>query len=82
MSSEIRSTDLANRAFRSRRLRDLALFLPCVGIFLYMSPIPSLFATDLHLFGVPAIFVFIYGVWLTLIILSARLAKKLSQDQV
>lgn len=82
MTPETRSTDLANRAYRSRRLRDLALVLPVAGIFLYVSPIPRLFGDEFDLFGVPAIFVFIYGVWLALIILSARLAKKISKDQV
>lgn len=81
MDDRERTTDLANRSLRAKRLRDIALMLPLAGVFLYLSPIPRIFSVDASVLGIPVIFLFIYGVWLGLIVLSARLAKKLSQDQ-
>ena len=79
MSEQTSSTDLAARAQRLRKLRDGALLLPVLGIFLFLTPILGLFAGSSDS-AIPAIFVYVYGVWLMLIGLSAWLSRRLARE--
>lgn len=73
-------TDLNRRPYRSRRLRDAALFLPILGVVAYTTPFLRIFTADVLVFGIPLIFVFVYGGWLALILLGRALAQRLRAD--
>lgn len=59
------------------KLRDAAILLPLLGLFLLMPPTISLFGTASFLTGVPVIVIYIFGVWLLLILLAYRLSLRL-----
>lgn len=71
------AADLANRSFRTGRLRDMAILLPIVGIVVYLTPVLRIFTAQGTVFGVPLVFVFIYGGWVLLIVLSRILGHRL-----
>jgi|TARA_R110002072_G_scaffold517_1_gene3145 uncharacterized membrane protein YuzA (DUF378 family) len=60
------------------KLRDAAILLPLLGVFLLMPPIISLMGTSSALTGVPFIVVYIFGVWLLLIFCAYRLSLRLN----
>ena len=74
------ATDLANRSMRASRRRDAALLLPILGVVLYTTPILRIFTADLSIFGIPLVFLFVYGAWAALILLGRKLAQRL-RDQ-
>jgi len=73
------SPDLATSAAKNRKLRDSALLLPLFGAFLLVSPIATIFTGPVSLFGLPLIFVYIFGVWLGLVILARYMARRLDK---
>ena len=72
-----RRPDLARGAFEARRRRDFARLLPLLGIFLLVSPLITVFDVEAYAMGVPLIFAFIYGTGALLIILAARVARRM-----
>ncbi len=72
--------DLAERAFRRRRRQDAALALPLLGVLLLTTPLLALFSKNILIFGVPLVFVYVFGVWFILILLARRMARGLDQD--
>lgn len=62
---------------RHARLRDAAVALPLVGLFLLMPPMISAFVSHAQVGGVPLIVVYLFGVWLLLIACAAVLARRL-----
>ncbi len=75
----MKSHDLAASATRKRKLRDGALLLPLFGAFLLVSPLITIFTGPGTFFGLPMIFVYIFGVWLGLVILARALARHLDK---
>lgn len=78
-----RSVFVARDSYRLRRLRDAARLLPILGGVLLMMPL--LWArgsegTDAPLFNSSAL-LYIFGVWLVLIALSAVLSRRLISGQ-
>lgn len=71
--------DLASGAARKRKLRDSALLLPIFGAFLLVSPLITVFTGATTLFGLPLIFVYIFGVWLGLVLLARAMARRLDK---
>ena len=71
--------DLAADAARKRKLRDGALLLPIFGAFLLISPLITVFTGATTLFGLPLIFVYIFGVWLGLVLLARAMARRLDK---
>ena len=71
--------DLAQRAYRRKKIKDAALVLPLLGAFLLASPFITVFATDGYIFGLPLPFIYIFGVWLFLVIAARRMARLLSE---
>ncbi|MGO1118835.1 hypothetical protein ACTL6U_09025 [Rhodovibrionaceae bacterium A322] len=59
------------------KLRDAAILLPLLGLFLLMPPAIGLFGNATALTGVPLIVLYIFGVWLVLIYLAYRLSLRL-----
>lgn len=74
--------DLAQRALKRRRRQDSATLLPLLGMFLLLSPIIWIFATSGTILGLPAVFVYVFGSWLGLIILARRLAHAIMRDDL
>lgn len=63
-----------------RRTRDLALLVPLVGVLLLVPPMVGLFARpDIAVFGIPLIIIYLFGLWLTLIVVALWLARRLKQ---
>ena len=71
--------DLASDAARKRKLHDGALLLPVFGAFLLISPLITVFTGATTLFGLPLIFVYIYGVWLGLVLIARAMARRLDK---
>jgi len=74
------SPDLASGATRRRKLRDGALLLPIFGAFLLISPLITVFTGVTTIFGLPLIFVYIFGVWLGLVLTARAMARRLEKS--
>ena len=59
------------------RLQDAAWLLPVAGLVLLMPPVVTLFTGEAHVFGIPRIVVYVFGVWLGLIGCAGLLARRL-----
>lgn len=64
----------------SPRLRDAAVVLPLVGLFLLMPPVITLFVRPAEIAGVPLIVAYLFGVWLALIGCAALLGRRIAPD--
>ncbi len=64
----------------SPRLRDAAVVLPLVGLFLLMPPVITLFVRPAEIAGVPLIVAYLFGVWLALIGCAALLGRRFAPD--
>jgi hypothetical protein len=71
--------DLASDASRKRKLRDSAMLLPVFGAFLLVSPLITVFSGATTVFGLPLIFVYIFGVWLGLVLVARAMARRLDK---
>jgi len=71
--------DLASDATRKRKLREGALLLPLFGAFLLVSPLITVFTGVASVFGLPLIFVYIFGVWLGLVLIAHAMARRLDK---
>ncbi len=67
---------MANR----RRSEGFGFFLPVLGAILIMPPIVHLFDRGGGVFGLPIIFVYLFGVWLFLIVASFVLSRLLPKS--
>lgn len=73
--------DLSKQLYRKRRRRDMALLLPCIGAFLYFSPLKSGVSAEATFAGIPLVMLFVFGIWAALIAAAAWLAAGLSGDE-
>ncbi len=73
------NADLASDATRKRKLREGALLLPIFGAFLLVSPLITVFTGATSVFGLPLIFVYIFGVWLGLVLIARAMARRLDK---
>ena len=71
--------DLAERALERRKREDTALILPALGVILLVTPFLNIFAGADRILGMPAAYVYVFAVWAGLILLTRRLARRLSQ---
>lgn len=69
-----------NTPSSSPRLRDAAVVLPLVGLFLLMPPVITLFVRPANVAGVPLIVAYLFGVWLALIGCAALLGRRIAPD--
>ena len=76
MSKKEEPTDLARRAAQIRRRRDALALLPLLGVFLFLSPVVSIFNVEANVLGLPVIFLFVYGAWVAVIILARWLSHR------
>jgi len=63
-----------------RRLRDAAFLLPLACTLLFLPPYISVFDQDVSVFGVPLLHVYLFGVWLAAIALTAVLSRRLARS--
>lgn len=66
---------LARATLARRRRRDAAFLLPNVGLVLLVSPFTDVFADAGHLFGIPVVVLYVFGVWFGLIAACAALSR-------
>lgn len=66
----------------SPRARDAAAVLPLLGLFLLLPPVITLFVAAIDIAGVPLIVVYVFGVWLSLIVCAALLARRLARPDL
>ncbi|MEM8871240.1 MAG: hypothetical protein AAGB10_00755 [Pseudomonadota bacterium] len=69
--------DLAERAMIRRKREDMALAVPTLGIVLLITPVLNIFTGIETLFGVPAIYAYVFLIWAGLTILTRSLARRL-----
>ena len=70
-------TDLAHRALERRRREDSAIAVPALGVLLLLSPVANIFAGKWFTWGLPATYIYVFAVWLGLILVTRRLARRL-----
>ena len=73
------SPDLATSVSRQRKLQDSAVLLPIFGAFLLMSPVITIFSGEAMVFGLPPIFLYIFGVWFGLVLFARAMARRLDK---
>lgn len=69
------------RGIPSRRLSDIAVLAPILGLVLLTPPVIGLFATRGTIFGAPVILIYLFTVWLALILAAAILSRRLSRSE-
>jgi len=74
------TSDLATSASRDRKRQDSALFIPLFGTFLFLSPFITVFTGSATVFGLPLIFVYIFGAWLGLVVIARITARRLDKS--
>ncbi len=62
------------------RERAIALFI--LGGLVMNFPIMSLFSVDGFLFGIPALYIYVFSAWLLLIVLAAALVTRVPRHTV
>lgn len=62
------------------KIRDAILIVTLLGIWLFMPPMLDVFSQRTSLLGMPLIVVYVFGVWLALICLTAILASRISDN--
>lgn len=63
----------------NRRLRDAALLLPLAGALLLLPPYIRVFDQDVTVLGLPLLHVYLFGIWLLGIVLTAMLSRRLAR---
>lgn len=67
----------SDRSLRHRKIRDRALILPVIGLFLLTPPVAGIFEIHADIAGVPVILVYVFSVWAGLIAVAAILYRPL-----
>ncbi len=65
-----------------RRLRDMAAVLPVAMLLLILPPYIRIFDQDSFLGGVPLLFLYIFGLWALVILVSAVIARGLARREM
>lgn len=60
-----------------QKLEDIAIILPCVGFFLILPPVLTVFDSNTLTFHMPSLPVYLFALWLTLIIAGYLITRKL-----
>jgi hypothetical protein len=62
------------------KFRDAILILALLGVWLFMPPMLDVFSQRASVFGMPLIVVYVFGVWLILIGVTALLSSRISDS--
>ena len=65
----------------SPRQRDKAALLLIFGCFFLVSPFISAMVMPRQIFGMPVIVLYVFGVWILLIALAARISTRLARAE-
>lgn len=66
---------------RAQKLRDAAFVLTMLGPWLALLPTMITFDREVDFFGVPAVVLYIFGTWFSLIVTGAYVARKLQRSE-
>ena len=66
---------------RAAKFRDAAFLLPIAGLFMLLPPIIDLFTVKTHLFGIPLIVAYVFGLWSALIIIAFWFSRRLKDPE-
>lgn len=61
-----------------RKSRDIAMIIPVVFTLLIMKPMIHLFGPEPGLAGIPAVVVYLFGLWTLVVVLTAWNARRLN----
>ena len=64
-----------------RKSRDIAMIIPVVFTLLIMKPMIHLFGPEPGLAGIPAIVVYVFGLWTLAVVLTAWNARRLNTPE-
>ena len=70
----------SNRPLSDRKNSDRALILPLVGCLLLTPPLAAIFQIDIRVLGVPFTAFYLFGVWGSLIVGAALLARRIQKS--
>lgn len=62
---------------RLERLAERALALPAAAFLLLTPPILTIFEGSMRVFGIPPLYIYLFGVWLIAIAVGRHLARRL-----
>ena len=63
------------------KVRDAAFLLPIAGLFMLLPPVIDLFTVETHLFAIPLIVAYIFGLWSALIIIAFWFSRRLKDPE-
>lgn len=66
---------------RQSRSKEAALVIPFFGLFLLLPPLLSLFDGASTIFGIPVLYIYVFGVWFGLVIAGMWLARRLEAEE-
>lgn len=67
---------------RTGRKREWSLVLFCVGVLMFFPPILGIVNQTTIVLGVPAAFLFLFGMWALIIVLIAIGARRQNEDHI
>ncbi|WP_420725485.1 hypothetical protein [Hwanghaeella sp. LZ110] len=81
--SRTQRTAISGAAFATtiRKSRDIAMIIPVVFTLLIMKPMIHLFGPEPGLAGIPAIVVYLFGLWTLAVVLTAWNARRLNTPE-
>lgn len=71
----------AETATAIRKSRDIAMIIPVVFTLLIMKPMIHLFGPEPGLAGIPAIVVYLFGLWTLAVVLTAWNSRRLNMPE-
>jgi Na+-driven multidrug efflux pump len=77
MSDDTSFDAVDKKTRRSRKVREIALMLPAIGVVLLLTPILKAFTTDDETSSLTDSLLFIFGVWAILIVAAFFLSRVL-----
>lgn len=66
-------------AAAARKARDIAAVVPIVAIALFMPPLVHLFGSESGIFGIPAIVLYLFGIWIVAIVVTRWNVRRLDR---
>lgn len=64
-----------------RKARDIAIVIPVVCTFLIMPPLVHIASDAGSIFGIPAIVVYLFGIWMVAVALTAWNSRRLDTPE-
>lgn len=68
---------MANR----QKIKGMAIALPIFGTILLIPPLTQIFATNLQVFGIPLIVLYLFCIWVVLISASFFISRRIDDTE-